>query len=353
MFGSLSVVIFTATLFALIWNFFFIPPTLTFTFNSIEDLVMYTAFFLIAVTVGLLANRIRFHQKITREREDRINVLYEILKDIANSYEKATFLKKVSARVGSILKAQCGIILKSPSGQLQFDDVKEYSFQLDEKDRAVAIWSFQNQKPAGWSTDTLSQASARYIPLSGQSESVGIFVFQPLKKIRKLGLDQEELLNSITVQLGISLERHFLKKRLAEAQRIKDSEKLHQTLLNSISHEMKTPLTSILASASALEDDKILKDVTSLNQLAQNLQEAGTRLNRIIENLLDMSRLDSGIYSLDIQWHDFNDLLGVTIKKLANPLAKHKIVLQIQEEIPLVQIDFRLMEHAISNLLVN
>lgn len=353
MFGSLSVVIFTATLFALIWNFFFIPPTLTFTLNSMEDLVMYTAFFLIAVTIGLLANRIRFHQKITREREDRVNVLYEILKDIANSYEKATFLKKVSARVGSILKAQCGIILKSPGGQLQFDDVKEYSFQLDEKERAVAIWSFQNQKPAGWSTDTLSQATARYIPLSGQSESVGIFVFQPLKKIRKLGLDQEELLNSITVQLGISLERHFLKKRLAEAQRIKDSEKLHQTLLNSISHEMKTPLTSILASASALEDDKILKDVTSLKHLAQNLQDAGTRLNRIIENLLDMSRLDSGIYSLDIQWHDFNDLLGITIKKLANPLAKHKIKFQIQEEIPLVQIDFRLMEHAISNLLVN
>ncbi|MFI5390330.1 MAG: sensor histidine kinase, partial [Bacteriovoracales bacterium] len=86
---------------------------------------------------------------------------------------------------------------------------------------------------------------------------------------------------------------------------------------------------------------------------AQNLQEAGTRLNRIIENLLDMSRLDSGIYSLDIQWHDFNDLLGITIKKLANPLAKHKIKIQIQDEIPLVQIDFRLMEHAISNLLVN
>ncbi len=353
MFGSLSVVIFTAVLFALIWNFFFIPPTMTFSLNSIEDLVMYSAFFLVALTIGLLANRIKFHQKLTREREERTNVLYEILKDIANSFEKSVFLKKVTARVGSLLNANCGIILKSPEGQLQFDDAKEYSISLDEKERAVAFWSFQNQKPAGWSTDTLSQTKARFIPLKGQTETVGIFVFQPIKKARKLGLEQEDLLYSILAQLGISLERHFLKKRLAEAQRLKDSEQLHQTLLNSISHEMRTPLTAILASASALEDEKILKDQNAIKIVAENLQEAGTRLNRVIENLLDMSRLNSGIYSLDLQWHDFNDLLGVTIKKLAVPLARHKIKLQITEDIPLVQIDFRLMEHAISNLLIN
>lgn len=352
-YGSLSVVIFTAILFALIWNFFFIPPTMTFTFNSLEDLIMYMAFFLVALTVGLLANRIRFHQKITREREERTNVLYEVLKDIANSFEKATFLKKVSARVGHLLNAQCGIILKSPEGDLQFDEAKDYSLHLDEKDRAVAFWSFQNQKPAGWSTDTLSQAKARFIPLRGQTETVGIFVFQPLKKVRKLGMEHEDLLYSVIVQLGTSLERHFLKKRLAEAQRLKDSEKLHQTLLNSISHEMKTPLTAILASASALEDEKVLKDFSSIKQVAQNLSEAGTRLNRVIENLLDMTRLNSGVYSLDIQWHDFNDVLGVTLKKLAVPLSKHKIKLLIQEEIPLIQIDFRLMEHTISNLLMN
>jgi two-component system, OmpR family, sensor histidine kinase KdpD len=352
-YGSLSVVIFTAILFALTWNFFFIPPTLSFSFNSMEDLIMYLAFFMVAITTGLLANRIRFHQKITREREDRTNVLYEILKDIANSFEKATFLKKTIARVGNILNAKCGIILKSPEGELNFDDPKDYSFQLNENDRAVAIWSFQNQKPAGWSTDTLSQAKARFIPLKGQTETVGIFVLQPLKKVRKFGLDQEELLNSIMVQLGLSLERHFLTKRLAEAQRVKDSEKLHQTLLNSISHEMRTPLTAILASVSALQDDMVLKEKSSIKNIAENLQEAGTRLNRVIENLLDMTRLNSGIFSLDIQWHDLNDLLGITLKKLALPLSKHKIKLLIQEEIPLVQIDFRLMEHAITNLLMN
>lgn len=353
MFGSLSVVIFTAVLFALIWNFFFIPPTLTFSLNSPEDLVMYVAFFLVALTIGLLANRIKFHQKLTREREERTIVLYEILKDISNSFEKSVFLKKVTSRVGPLLNANCGIILKSTEGKLQFDDAKEYSISLDEKDRAVAFWCFQNQKPAGWSTDTLSQAKARFIPLKGQTETVGVFVFQPIKKARKLGMEQEDLLNSIVAQLGISLERHFLNKRLAEAQRLKDSEQLHQTLLNSISHEMRTPLTAILASASALEDEKILKNQNSIKNVAENLMEAGTRLNRVIENLLDMSRLNSGVYSLDIQWHDFNDLIGVTINKLAVPLARHKIKLQITEDIPLIQIDFRLMEHAISNLLMN
>lgn len=353
MFGSTGAVTFAAALSALIWDYFFIPPQMTFAMNNPEDFLMAGSYFVVALITGFLTNRIRFNEKLIREREERTNVLYEILQDIANSKEKSDFLTKVTTRVGNLLNASCGVILKKASGTLDFDDAKSFSVRLNEKDQAVAQWCFDNFKPAGWSSETLSQSRALFLPLKGTTESVGVFVFQPTKKAGRLDLEQESLLQSVVRQLGISLERHFLSKRLIEAQRLKDSEELHQTLLNSISHEMRTPLTAILGSASALENDQLVKDPNYIKEVASGLQEAGERLNRVIENLLDMSRLNSGFLSLKLEWHYFNDLLSVLVKKLEKPLAKHNIHIQFLDEVVLIKMDYRLMEHAIANIVLN
>jgi two-component system sensor histidine kinase KdpD len=311
------------------------------------------SFFVVALITGFLTNRIHFHEKVIREREERTNVLYEVLQDIANTSEKSDFLSKVIGRVGALLKASCGVILKSPQGKLEFDEARVYSIRLNEKDQAVAQWCFENKKPAGWSTDTLSQSRALFMPLYGTAETVGVFVFQPRKKSKRLDLEKESLLFSIIRQLGVSIERHFLTKRLAEAQRLKDSEELHQTLLNSISHEMRTPLTAILGAASALENEQLRADPKYVKEIAAGLVDASDRLNRVIENLLDMSRLNSGVLSLNLEWHDFNDLLSVVIKKLEKPLINHTLEINFLEKIQLLKIDYRLMEHALANIILN
>ncbi|MBC7421219.1 MAG: sensor histidine kinase KdpD [Bdellovibrio sp.] len=353
MFGSIGAVIFSATLSALTWNFLFIPPRLTFAISSVDDMILCFSFFVVAIIVGFLTNRIRFHERLIREREERTNFLYEVLRDIANSYDKAEFLTKVTGRVGKLLNAHCGVVLKILSGELKLDQNKDYGFILSEKEQAVALWSFQNQKNAGWGTDTLAESESLYIPLKGHTESLGVFIFKPLKRSRKLGSEQEDLLFSITRQLSLSIERHFLSKRVAETQRLKDSEELHQTLLNSISHELRTPLTAILGTASALDNEKLAHDPVYLKSVSQNLQEAGDRLNRVIENLLDMSRLSSGVLSLKLEWHDFSDLIGVVVKKNSTYLKKHQLKVNGLSEIALVKIDFRLLEHALSNILLN
>lgn len=353
MFGSIGAVIFAASMSALIWNYFFIPPRFTFAINNTEDFLMCIAFFGVALITGFLTNRIRFHEKVMREREERTNVLYEVLKDIANATEKSDFLTKVTERVGALLEASCGVVLKSNQGKLEFEDAKSYSVRLNEKDQAVAQWCFENKKSAGWSTDTLAQSRALFLPLKGTSETVGVFVFQPTKKSRKLDLEKESLLFSIVRQLSVSIEKHFLTKRFAETQRLKDSEELHQTLLNSISHEMRTPLTAILGAASALESDELTGGNRYVKEVASGLHDAGDRLNRVIENLLDMSRLNSGVLSLKLEWHDFNDLFSVVVKKLQKLLAQHKVLINFLDEVYLVKMDYRLMEHALSNLILN
>lgn len=352
-FGSIGAVILAASLSTLIWNYFFIPPKFTFFIGNTEDILMCVAFFVVALITGFLTNRLKYHERLIREREERTNILYEILQDIAAATEKSEFLHKVTARVGHMLEADCGVLLKSPTGVLEFDELKPYHVDLAVKDCAVAQWCFDNSKQAGWSTETLSEAAALFLPLRGPSEIVGVFVFKPKRRTRKLDLEKENLLLSIVRQLGVSIQRHFLSRRLAEAQRLKDSEKLHQTLLSSISHEMRTPLTAILGAASALEQESTAKDSMQVKNVALGLHEAADRLNRVIENLLDMSRLNSGVLSLKLEWHDCNDLLGVVIKKLEKPLSHHKVSVQFLEDIVLLKIDYRLMEHALANIVLN
>jgi two-component system sensor histidine kinase KdpD len=205
---------------------------------------------------------------------------------------------------------------------------------------------------AGWSTDTLSETKALYIPLKAPNETVGVMVYQPKTK-RKLNMDQENILYSIASQLAVSLERHFFERRLRESEKLKESEKIHQTLLNSISHEMRTPLTTVMGTATALIDEDNSKNPKYVRDLAGQLLESSDRLNRVIENLLDMSRLNSGVLALKLEWQDINDLVGVTLKKLGKNLDQHSVIVEIPKDLPLVKMDFTLMEHALSNLLLN
>jgi two-component system, OmpR family, sensor histidine kinase KdpD len=142
-------------------------------------------------------------------------------------------------------------------------------------------------------------------------------------------------------------------ERLRQAEVLKESEKLHQTLLNSISHELRTPLTAIMASATALSDDHSADSREFRQAIAVELNAASDRLNRVIENLLDMSRISSGVMRLKKEWHDVHDLIGVTLQRLGRNLDRHKVSLDIAGDLPLVEIDFRLLEHVLSNILIN
>lgn len=352
MMAPMGPVVFAATLSALGWNFFFIPPRLTFVVSEPEDVMMCVFYFAVALIIGFLTNRIRSHERLIRDREERTNTLYEVLQDIAASRDKSEFLIKVNERMGHLLNGTCGVLLRALDGRLMVNETKLYGPSLNEKERAVAIWAFEAGKSAGWSTDTLSEARSLYIPLKSSGESVGVFIYQPDTK-RILSLEQENLLYSVARQLAISLEKHFFEKRLREAEKLEESEKLHQTLLNSISHEMRTPLTVIMGTATALADPATPKNAQHIEALAGNLLEASDRLNRVIENLLDMTRLNSGVLTLKKEWHDVHDLVGVVLKKLKVQMRNHQVTTIIPEDFPMVEMDFRMMEHALSNLLIN
>ncbi|MBX2993896.1 MAG: sensor histidine kinase KdpD [Bdellovibrionaceae bacterium] len=352
MVSTMGPVLFAAVLSALGWNFFFIPPRLTFAISTPEDAFMSLAFVLVAAIVGILTNRIRGHERMLREREERTNTLYEISQDLAASRDQKESLIKINERLGRLLDGDVGVFLRGDDGRLERGAGAAHAILISDKEFAVAEWAINAGRKAGWSTDTLAQADSLFLPMQGSQFPVGILAFRPRRR-RALSLEQENLLYAIARQLAVALEKTYFEEKVRETRQLEESEKLHQTLLSSISHELRTPLTVVMGAATALHDENRPKDDAYVKGLAGELIGASDRLNRVIENLLDMTRLNSGRLAPKLEWEDLRDLFGVVQQKLAPQLKTRHVRTEVPDDLPLVRIDFRLLEHALSNLVMN
>ena len=352
LFTSLGPIIFSALLSGLIWDYFFIPPHGTLTIREPEDIIMGIAYFVVAVVTGILTHRTRRWERIFQKREEQTQALYEIVRLISSETNKERFISEAVNRLGLILNAQFSVLLINETGDLKIIESMKSNFILSDQEMAVAKYSFSNNKPAGWSTDTLPSAESMFLPLRGSASTVGVLAFRP-KTNTKLVPEESNFLNTVARQLAIGIERELLNEQSRETQRLQESERLHQTILNSISHEMRTPLTTIIGTSSALQNDEISGNKEMRKELAEELASASERLNSVVENLLDTSRLGSGVFQLNREWCDIKDIVSISIERLGKVMDQHKIRLDIPDNLPLVSVDFHLMEQAVSNILRN
>jgi two-component system sensor histidine kinase KdpD len=350
-FGRLGPVLFAAAVSALSWNFFFIPPKFTLAIGSPEDALMCATFFFVALVTGILANRVKNQEEINRVREARTNFLYEVMRDISRSQDRNDFLAKIVDRLSGVLIGQCHIFLKSAENEFEFP-VGAETPELSIREREAAREALDTGKVTGWSTSSYDDLKSLYIPIKGNAETVGVFRYLPEQSLA-LSIDQENLVQTVCRQVGIALEQRIVQQRLLETEKLRESEKIHQTILNSISHELRTPLTVIIGSASALEQEPALTNESSRRLMTGELRKAGQRLNRVVENLLDMSRLSSNGLSIKREWHDISDLIGVSVSSIQETLEGRRLNIEVPAELPLVEMDFRLLEHALTNVLIN
>jgi two-component system sensor histidine kinase KdpD len=216
----------------------------------------------------------------------------------------------------------------------------------------VALWVYQNGKPAGRGTSTLPFAEAVYYPLLTGDAVVGVIGIAPLLS-RPFTLEQEGLLQTFLHQIAVALERERLRADAERAQVLAASERLHKTLLNSISHELRTPLATITGASTSLLEMNTAADTERRALLIDDIHDAAQRLNRLVRNLLDMTRLESGMLNLNLEWCDVADLVHVVLRNLKKELAAHAARLELAPDLPLVRLDFVLMEQALANILLN
>ncbi|HVI84665.1 MAG TPA: ATP-binding protein, partial [bacterium] len=226
-------------------------------------------------------------------------------------------------------------------------------FPPDANELAVATWVFQHGQPAGSGTDTLPASRARYLPLKTGGRIIGVLAVQPSVAGGPLSSDQKRLLDAFASQAAIALERAELAEDARRGQVMRETERLQTALLNSISHDLRTPLAAITGALSSLADDTAPLDRAVRRELLENAKEEADRLNRLVGNLLDMNRLEGGALKLRIEPGDVEDLIGAALTQLGDAAQHRDVRVHLDAGLPLVPMDFALMTQALVNLLDN
>jgi len=345
-------VLLAATLSAFGWDYFFIPPQFTFAVTLAQDVLMLVTYFAIATVTGTLTARIRAREKAVRLREARATALYTLTRDLSNARNQDEVAKAAVTNIRKFFDAEVAVFLSDLDGDVFTAAHPSSTFAPDEKEFGVAVWVYWNERTAGKFTDTLPFAAATYYPMSGPRYPLGVIGVLPSEGGR-LTIDQEALLENFIKQIASTLEREQLNEIAKKSIALEESERLYKTLFDSISHEMRTPITTLLGGAEGLMTDVVAGNPLSVRSAGAEIHAAALRLDRLVQNLLDMTRIESGFITPHLDWCDLRDLINATLKKLRDELAAHSVHVEIAPDMPLVKLDFGLMEQTLTNLLQN
>lgn len=339
-------VLLAAGMSAMLWNFFYIPPRFTFAIGLPQDILMFLTYFAIAAVTGTLTARIRARERAVRQREEHSSALFALTKQLTAAKTQDEVAAAAVKNVSSFFASQVAIFLCQPDGDIFSAAHRTSMFTVDEKEFGVAAWVYWNEKKAGRFTDTLPSAAATYYPISGPRYPLGVIGVKNGGE-KQFPAEQESLLQNFIAQIASTLEREQLNELAKQTVVFAESEKLYRTLFNSISHELRTPIAAILGAAEGLSNNAHRKEDVG------EIQTAAERLNRLVENLLDMTRLESGQLAPKMDWCDVNDLIRSTVHKLQKELSGRTLRISLPEGFPLIKMDHGLMEQVFTNLLLN
>jgi two-component system sensor histidine kinase KdpD len=341
-------ILLSATLSALVWDFFFIPPPYTLHVDKPEDMLMLIMFFIIALLSGVLTSRIRRQEMKTRIREERTNALYQLTRDLstATGIEEVITIAKNSIK--KYFNLNCRILLKNDEDKLEYASHERTNFTISKNDMSVAIWTFQHYTKAGKHTDTLPSANYTFYPLKGNQMNLGVIAIQQEIVFTQ---GEEQFWETFISQISGKFEREYLRNMAKQAFVLNESDKLYKTLFNSISHELRIPVATIMGASDSLLTTQHPEEISK--ELSNEIFMASKRLNRLIENLLNMSRLESGRISPRLDWCDIHDLINKVSESLQDELRPFSLDVVIPDDMPFVKIDFGLMEQVLYNLIYN
>jgi two-component system sensor histidine kinase KdpD len=329
----------TATLTALAWNFLFIPPLFTFHIRSAHDLILFGMYFVSALVLGHLHSRLRQRERSERQREQQATALYRFSQALSASEGLDEALKRLheifSADI-SILVAENDITLRSEPAA---------GSRLTEREFAVATWAFTHAESAGRFTNTLPESAGFHLPLRSPSGTIGVLSILPPRN-EYLGLAQRQMLETFGAQLALVIEQSRLRDEANHTRVEEQSRQLQKTLLDSVSHEFKTPLAVIAAATQRLERE-------TPSPMLTEIRTSVMRLERIVGNLLDITRIETGTVRPQLAWSDLHEIVDAAHARVLAEMAARQFDVKIADSVGLVKIDAVLLEEILANLLRN
>jgi two-component system sensor histidine kinase KdpD len=335
------------------FDFFFIPPKLTFAVEDTQYLFTFAVMLTTAIVIGTLTARVKFQAESSRQRERRTASLYAISRLLAATQSRDQIARTAVEHVADAVDARAVVLLSDSERRLIPLGADVGGFVPGPHEEAVAKWVLEHGQTAGLGTGTLPGADGIYLPLTASHGTVGVLGVVPHEPRRLLAPDQVHLLETFVGLTALAIERADLAR---EAERIRlqmETERLRSSLLSAVSHDLRTPLSVITGAVSTLlESDASLDSTVRQELLASALGEA-ERLNRLVANLLDMTRLEAGALEVRKEWQSLEEIVGAALARLSRPLRDHEVVPCLQADLPLVPMDELLIQQVFVNLLEN
>jgi two-component system sensor histidine kinase KdpD len=338
------------------FDFFFVPPRLTFAVSDLQYVVVFTVMLVVGLIAGQLTAGLRFQARIASHREARSRALYEFARELSGALQTEQIFEITRTFVQRTFRAKAVLLLPDEAGRLQFPSTTQNETprapQLNVLDIGIAQWSFDRATPAGIGTDTLPGSAFFYLPLVAPMRTRGVLAIQPENRRWMLIPEQRQQLDTFATLAAIALERvHYIEVAQNALVRM-ESERLRNSLLAALSHDLRTPLTSLIGLSEALTMSRPPLAPTQ-QELAQALHDEAVRMGNLVTNLLDMARIESGEVRLNLQWHYVEEVVGSALRSCQSFLARHEVQTQIARGLPLVRFDAVLIERVLCNLLEN
>ena len=334
----------------LCFDFFFIPPRLSFAVTDSEYLVTFGVMLAVSLLISTLAVRLRGEAESARRAEQRAETLRDLSQRLAGTRGVEPTLEAGTRHLSEVFDAEVAALVPGADGRLSARAWSGREPVLPEKEYAVATWVFGSGRPAGLGTATLPISTALCAPLLGSSGPVGVLRVEPRRPESLLDPEGLLLLDAFANQIALALEADRLQEDARRSELRAETERLRSSLLSAVSHDLKTPLAAIMGSASeVLREGRLEKTDVSL---VENIRDEAERLSRLVNNLIETTRLESGV-SLHKEPCPLEEVLGVALERLKRRLGKRPVRADLPEDLPLVPVDAVLLEQVFVNLIEN
>ncbi len=344
--------LFASIVASLCYNFFFLPPIYTFTITDPTNIAAFVFFIIMATLVSNVAARVRVQAMTAMARARTTDALYTFSRKLAGIGTLDDVLWATTYQIALMLKVRV-VILLPEGGTIVVKAGYPPEDMLGEADVAAAKWAWEHDRNAGRGSDTLPGAKRLFLPMRTGRGPIGIIGIDSDKPGPLLTPDERRLLDALIDQSALAIERVHLVEDMDRAKRTIETDRLRTALLTSISHDLKTPLAAILGAAGTLRDlAGALSDEQKV-ELVGTMIEESERLNRFIANLLDMTRLESGALVLNTALYDLDEIVGSALRRAGKILAHHRVQLDAEPDLPMLDVDPVLLEQALFNILDN
>jgi two-component system sensor histidine kinase KdpD len=334
------------------FDFFFVPPFLTFAVSDARYVFTFLVMLVVGLVISGLTVRTRTQAAAALHRERRTAALYAMSRELASTRGVDALLAVGVRHVGEVFTSQVGVVV--PAGDAgTLTPWTGGQFELDASELGVARWVYEHRQPAGLGTATLPGASALYVPLLASTGPVGVLGLRPADRHALDAPERLHQLETFASQVALALERARLAQDTQDAEVRIETERLRNSLLSSVSHDLRTPLATITGAVTTILDDPGRLDAGTRRELLESVREEADRLNRLVQNLLEMTRLESGALQLRRELHPVEEVVGAALGRVGKRLGDRRVTTQVPPDLPLVPMDDVLIEQVLVNLLDN